>query len=38
MTRDNLLKALVDSFRKKPALAEKNRALFAAGEAEISSL
>ena len=38
MTRDNLLKALVDSFRKKPALAEKNHTLFEAGEAEIASV
>jgi len=36
LTRDNLLNTLVDSFRKKPALAEKNRALFAAAEAAIT--
>jgi 2-oxoisovalerate ferredoxin oxidoreductase beta subunit len=35
LTRDNLLNALVGSFWKKPALAEKNRFLFTAAEAEI---
>jgi 2-oxoisovalerate ferredoxin oxidoreductase beta subunit len=38
LTRDSLLNALVDGFRKKPALAEKNRDLFEAGEKQISSL
>ena len=35
LTRDNLLNALVGSFWKKPALAEKNSSLFIAAEAEI---
>lgn len=36
LTRDSLLNALVGSFWRKPALAEKNRTLFAAAEAEIT--
>ena len=35
LKRDNLLNALVGSFWKKPALAEKNRSLFTTAEAEI---
>jgi 2-oxoisovalerate ferredoxin oxidoreductase beta subunit len=35
LTRESLVHALVTSFRKKPALGEKNRDLFAAAEASL---
>jgi 2-oxoisovalerate ferredoxin oxidoreductase beta subunit len=35
LSRDNLIRALADSFAKRPALAEKNVALFNAAEAEV---
>jgi 2-oxoisovalerate ferredoxin oxidoreductase beta subunit len=38
ISRDNLLNALTASFKKKPALAEKNRTLFQAAEDEVAKL
>jgi 2-oxoglutarate ferredoxin oxidoreductase subunit gamma len=38
LKRESLLTIMANNFRKKPALAEKNLALFEAGEAELTGL